>query len=114
MEVSNQEELLHPIKAIVVKKKRGEMGPQVQGNIESGNESSEEERNEEDVLEPMDHYEGESSSTQDWLTQLTNKVDAFWHEHHEFQVRVNQELEELRTQNATILENHNTVTKQLA
>ena len=68
VEVSNQEELLHPIKAIIVRKKRGEMGQEVQGNIDSSNESSEEERNEEDAPEPMDHHEGEFSSTKDRLT----------------------------------------------
>ena len=60
------------------------MRPQVQGNISSSNESSKEERNEEVVPEPMDHHEGESSSTKGRLNQLTNGVDTFWHDHHEF------------------------------
>ena len=47
VQVSNQEELLHQIKVLVVRKKVGV--PQIQGIMDSGNDSTSEEDDEEDA-----------------------------------------------------------------
>ena len=52
-----------PIKAILVRKKRGALRPQGQSIVDLGNESSSEEDEEEDSNESLHHPEGECSST---------------------------------------------------
>ena len=64
---SNQEDLLHPIKAIQVRRRKGAHEPQV--NIDSGHEdtSEEEDEDKEQAIEPTIQHEGESSTSHDGL-----------------------------------------------
>ena len=91
---SNQEDLFHPIKVLQVKKRNGAPKPQV--NIDSDHESiSEVDEANEQATKPAIQHEGESSTSHDALEELTTRVDAFWDEHQESQVSVNQQLEEI-------------------
>ena len=107
IEISNQEEWFHLIKAIQVKKKGKGPLPQPEGNIDSRHEATseeeEEEENEEEALEPIHHHEEESSTSHHPIEKLTTRMDAFWDEHQEFQVSVNQKLDKMKAQNDTIL-----------
>ena len=78
VEVSSQEDLLYPIKAIMVRKKRRNQEDQAQTNTGSGNECrSEEEEDEKQDHEPVPPFQGEPSSSQDSIAELTQRVDAF-------------------------------------
>ena len=104
VEISNQEEWFHLIKYIQLKKKGKGPLPQPEGNIDPGHEATSEE--EEKALEPIHHHEEESSTSHHLIEELTARVDALWdHEHQEFQVSVNQQLDEIKEQNDTILRN---------
>ena len=122
--ITNQDYLLHPIKAIVVRKKIGALVPQPQGIVDSGNESTSDE-NEEDEDDkqppplppqvPITQDEGTSSSSlHDQINELTMRVYSFWDEHQEFQVSLNQQMEEPRNQNAIIITNQEFIQRQLA
>ena len=85
---SNQEDLLHPIKAIQVRKRKG--APEPQFNIDSNHEDTSEENGaNEQATEPTIHHEGESSTSHHDLEELTMRVNSFWDEHQEFQVSEN-------------------------
>ena len=73
------------------KKGKGPL-PQPKGNIDSKHEalSEKEEEDEEEALEPIHHHEEESSTSHHPIEKLTMRVDAFWDEHQQFQVSVNQ------------------------
>ena len=96
----------------MVRKRKGAPKPQV--NIGFRNEAtSEEEKDNEDQppYAPMLHDEGTSSIS---LHELTARVDSLWNEHQEFEISVNQQLEEFKAQNTTILTNRKIIQRQLA
>ena len=67
-QVSSREDLLHPIQAIVVRKKKEAPKQQGQGIIDSSNRSTNEDEEEQEINEPMPQFEGKSSNSQDYLT----------------------------------------------
>ena len=73
---SNQEDLLHPIKAIQVRNKKGD--PKPQGIVDSYKEatSEKEEDDNEKAQEPIPSFPEESFSSKDPIKELTLRVDA--------------------------------------
>ena len=54
----------------------------------------------------MQHSKGTSStSLHEQIDELTMRVDSVWDEHQEFEINVNQKLNEIKAQNKTILTN---------
>ena len=107
-----------PIKAIVVKKKGNRGLPEPEPIIDSRNEAtSEDEQNNEDQPSQatMPHGEGTSSaSLHEHIDELTMRVDSFWDQHQEFEISVNRQLDEIKAQNKTILTNQKIIQMQLA
>ena len=92
VEATNKEDVLNLIKAIVVKKKQRYLEQQVQGHLDSGNESTDEEGQE---TEPEHEIEGEPSII-DLMSQLLHRVNTFYVEQQAWQRSANIYFKELR------------------